>query len=143
MTFPTYSGQVILEGHDSLRSFEAKEALTQGQLVKLDTDGSGRTVEPSDTDGEKAYGFAIADYSSGEEATIAGPGAIVRVVSSTGTISSGDPIASHGGTGDEGEVDTAASGDWIVAVALQDDTGTGTEGSVIVQVSDVNPYGNP
>lgn len=142
MTFPTYSDQVLVEGHEHLRHFEAQEDVTQGQLVKLDTDDSGRTVEPSDTDGEAAYGFALYDASAEEQVAVAGPGAVVRAVSSTGSITSGDTVASHGGTGDEGEVDTAASGDHVVAVALQDDTGSGTEGSLVCEVVR-GIYGNP
>lgn len=144
MTFPTYSDQVVQEhGKSSVTYFEAAEDLTQGQLVKLDTDNSGRTVEPSDTDGEQAIGFVEYDVSSGDMASVAVAGSVVRAVSSTGTISSSDAIASHGGTGDEGEVDTAASGDWIIGTALEDDTGSDTEGTILVFVSHPNPYGNP
>lgn len=135
MTFPTYTDQVVQEGHENVRTFEAAEDVTQGQLVKLDTNNTGRTVEPSDTDGEQGIGYALYTRSSGQEVPVAMEGAIVRAVSSTGTIASGDYVASHGGTGDEGELDTAASGDAIVGYALEDDTGTGTEGSILVYVT--------
>ena len=141
MTFPTYSDQVLQEG-DNLKHYEAAEAIEQGQLVKADTDSSGRTVEPCDTDGEKALGFAVYTVASGEEVAVAMDGTVVRAVSSTGTIGSGDFVASHGGTGDEGTLDTAASGDHFVGIATQDDTGTNTEGSVIVYVN-LGIYGNP
>lgn len=144
MTFPTYTTDVVQEhGESSVTYFEANEDLTQGQLVKLDGNNSGRTVEPSDTDGEQAIGFVEYDVSSGDMASVAVAGSVVRAVSSTGTIASGDAIASHGGTGDEGEVDTAASGDWIIGTAFADDTGSDTEASVEVFVSHPNPYGNP
>lgn len=142
MTFPTYTDQVLAEGHEHVRHFEAAEDVTQGQLVKLDTNNAGRTVEPSDADGEKAIGVALYTRSAGQQVAVATSGAIVRAVSSTGTIASGDFIASHGGTGDEGELDTAASGDFTVGVALEDDTGSGTEGSIVIQV-DTGIYGNP
>lgn len=142
MTFPTYTTQVVVEGHENVRHFEANEDLLQGQLVKLDTGNTARSVEPSDTDGEQAYGFALADYSSGEQAAVAGPGSVVRGVSSTGSITSSDRLASHGGTGDEGELDTAASGDHVVGIALEDDTGSGTEASQLVHVWPMI-FGNP
>lgn len=135
MTFPTYTDQVLVEGHGAVRHFEAAEAVTQGQLVILDTDNAGRTVEPSDTDGEQAIGFALYDAASGEQVPVATEGAVVRAVSATGSISSGDYLASDGGTSDEGEVEGAASGDALVAYALEDDTGSGTEGSIICQVT--------
>lgn len=142
MTFPTYTTNVVKEGHDNIRTFEAAEAVTQGQAVKLDGNNAGRTVEPSDTDGEKCIGFAVYDASSGEEVAVAINGAVVRAVSATGSISSGDWVASDGGTSDEGELETAASGDHPIGIALADDTGTGTEASVEVLV-DTSIYGNP
>lgn len=134
MTFPTYTDQVVVEGHENVRHFEANEDVTQGQVVKLDTDNSGRTVEPSDSDGEQAIGVALHDESSGSQVAVATEGAVVRGVSGTGSISSGDYLATHGSSGDEGEVDSAASGDAIVGYALEDDTGTG-EGSIIFLVT--------
>lgn len=136
MTFPTYSNQVLQEeGSGAIQHFNAAEDVKQGQLVKADTGASSRGVEPSDTDGENAVGFALYSRSSGSQVAVATNGTIVRATSGTGSISSGDFVASHGGTGEEGEVASAASGDNYVGVALQDDTGSGTEGSVIVYVN--------
>lgn len=144
MTFVSYSNQVVQNhGENSLLSFEAAEDILQGQLLELDTDSSGRTVEPSDGDGTKAIGFAEYSVSSGEMVSVAVAGAVVRATSGTGSIASGDSITAEGDTGEEGEVKTAASGDWIIGTALEDDTGTATEGSILVHVSHPSPYGNP
>lgn len=130
------SDQVLLEG-DNVHHYSANEAVTQGQLVELDTDDSGRTVEPSDADGGKAIGFALYDASSGEQVPVAQTGCVVRATSGTGSVSSGDFVASHGATGEEGEVDSAASGDYTVGVALEDDAGTNDD--VIVYVDLARP----
>ena len=133
MVFRTYTDQVGIETDTgSARHFEAAEDISQGQLVKLDTDSAGRTVEPSDTDGETAYGIAAYDASSGDELLVYGPGCVVLATSGTGTISSGDYVASHGASGEEGELDTAATGDYIIGVALEDDTGTNDD--VVVEL---------
>lgn len=126
MVFRTYTEEVVREG-DFFHSFEAAEAVMQGQLVKLDTDAAGRTVEPSDTDGEAAIGFAQYDAEAGAEVSVALPGCIVRATSGTGTIASQDLVASHGGTGEEGEVDTAEAGDTPIGVAVADDAGGGED----------------
>lgn len=137
MAFRTYSDQVIKEG-DNVHTYEANESVSQGQLLKFDTDDSGRTVEPSDTDGEgNLAGFALYDASSGEQVAVAMTGCVVRATSGTGSVSSGDEVASHGGTGEEGEVDTAASGDYTIGTALEDDAGTNDD--VIVHVDRGNP----
>lgn len=136
MTFVTYSDQVLQEeGSGAILHFNAAEDVKQGQLVKADTDASGRGVEPSDTDGENALGFALYSRSSGQQVAVAMAGTVVRAVSGDGNISSGDYVASHGGTGDEGEVESAASGDNYVGVALEDDSGDSTEGSAIIFVN--------
>lgn len=144
MTFVSYSDQVVEHaGENSVLHFEAAEDILQGQLVELDTGASGRTVEPSDADGGQAIGFAEYGVSSGDMVSVAVAGAVVRAVAGA-SISSGDPVSAEGSTGEEGEVQTATSGDWIIGTALQDDAGgVGTEGSVLVLVSHPNPYGNP
>lgn len=137
MAFRTYSDQVLLEG-DNVHRFRAKEDVSQGQLVKFDTDDSGRTVEPSDTDGEGALaGFALYDASSGDMVSVAMPGCIVRATSGTGSITSGDWVASHGSSGEEGEVDSAVSGDYAAGKALEDDAGSNDD--VIVHVQGGRP----
>lgn len=142
MTFPTYASNVLVEGHEHVYYFEAAEGVTQGHVVKLDGNTASRSVEPSDTDGEKVFGVALHDQSSGAQVAVAGPGAVVRAVSATGSISSGAWLASDGGTSDEGELETAASGDHVFGIALEDDTGTGTEGSIVALVHPAI-YGNP
>lgn len=142
MTFPTYTDQVVVEGHEHVYHYRAQEDVTQGQLVKLDADDSGRSVEPSDTDGEQVYGVALYTQSSGGQVAVAGPGSVVRGVSATGSVSSGDWVASDGGTSDAGELETAASGDHVAGIAIQDDTGSGTEASLIFHVHPAI-YGSP
>lgn len=135
MTFVTYTDNVLVEGHENVHHFEAAEDVLQGQVVELDSDNAGRTVEPHDQDGAgPMYGVALYDQSSGAQVAVAGPGAIVRGVSGTGSISSGDFVTGEGSTGEAGEVMAATSGDRLIGVALQDDTGTGTEGSIVFQV---------
>lgn len=120
----------------SARNFEAAEAITQGQLVKLDVNSGARTAEPSDTDGEQAWGVAAYDAAAGDQVLVYGSGCVVRATSGTGTIASGDQVTSYGGTGNEGEVDTASPGtvdftnstvtrgDYVVGEAVQADVGT-------------------
>lgn len=121
MVFRTYTDQVGVETDTgSSRSFTAGEAILQGQLVKVSAD---RTVIPSDTDGENAYGIASYDAAAGETVQVYGPGCVVLATSGTGTVSAGDFVTSHGGTGEEGELDTATTGDVVVGVALEDDSG--------------------
>lgn len=123
MVFRTYTDEVRREG-DNTKSFEAAEPILQGQLVKLDTDSPGRTVEPSDTDGEAIIGFAEYDAAAGQDVSVCLTGTVVRATSATGTITSGTYVASGGGvTGEEGEVKAHAAGEHTVGVALEDDAG--------------------
>jgi len=132
MAFRTYTDQVLLEG-SCVHHYEAQEDVSQGQLVKYDTDDSGRTVEPSDSDGEDLLaGFALYSASAGEQVAVAQTGTIVRATSGTGSISSGDEVASHGGTGEEGEVASAASGDYVIGRAISDDSGSNDDVIVFV-----------
>lgn len=133
MTFPTYTGQVVVEGHENLRSFHAQEDISAGQVVKADTDNSDRSVEPADTNGEQAIGVAAEDATAGEQVRVATEGAVVRV-SPDDAVTSGNFLAVDSGT-DEGEVTPAASGDAIIGVALQDSTGTNTEAGLVMQVA--------
>jgi predicted RecA/RadA family phage recombinase len=93
-------------------------------VVKLDGDSAEETVEPSDADGEVVYGVALHDAAAGEQVTVARDGTKVRATSGTGSVASGELVASHGATGEEGEVASAASGDYVLGVAVADDAGT-------------------
>lgn len=137
MAFRTYSKPVLLEPAKvgQTRSYVAEEAILQGQLVKAGGTDSAQ-VEPSDTDGERVLGVALYDAAAGEAVTVAVEGQKVRLTSGTGTISAGDPVASHGATGEEGEVDTAASGDYVLGRADADDAGDGGDVEVVL-----NPEG--
>jgi hypothetical protein len=131
MAFRTYTDDVLIDG-DNVRSYEAAEAVSQGQLVEADTGSAGRTVEPSDADGGSAVGFALHDASSGDMIAVAGQGCVVRATSGTGSIASGEYVASHGASGEEGELATAVVGDYVVGFALSDDAGTNDD--VVVEV---------
>lgn len=129
MVFRTYVDDVLIEG-DATHTFEAAEAIEQGQLVKADLNNTGRTVEPSDTDGEPALGFALYSVSAGEDVAVAMEGTVVRATSGTGTIVSGAYLSSAGGvTGEEGEVQTATD------TVMSDGTAAGTEGTDIVGIA--------
>lgn len=105
--------QDILVSGDNLLSFTANEDVTRGQVVKVA--GSDLEVQPSDTDGETTHYVALQTVSSGNEVVCAGPGCEVFFTAGTSSISRGDPVTSHGGNGNEGEVDTAsATGDEII-----------------------------
>lgn len=133
MTFPTYSGQVVVEGHENLRSFEAQGSISAGQVVKCDSSTSGRTVVVADSSGEQAIGVAGEDASSGEQVRVAMEGAVVRV-SPDDSVTSQNFLAVDAGT-DNGEVTPAASGDAVIGIALQDSTGTNEEAGLIMQVA--------
>lgn len=133
MTFVSYSGQVVVHGHENLLSFEANEDVLRGQVVKTDSDTNGRTVEPADTSGELAIGVATEDASSGEQVRVACEGATVRVVADD-AVTPPSYLAVDAGT-NEGEVTPAASGDAIIGQALRDSTGTNTEAGLIMRVT--------
>lgn len=135
MVFRTLSEPVTVEptrAGAATRSYVAEEDILQGQFVKAGGTNSDE-VEPSDADGERVVGIALYDASAGGTVTVVEEGAIVRATSGTGTISAGDPVTSHGGTGEEGEVDTAASGDYIVGRAKKDDVGTNDDVEVALE----------
>lgn len=101
-----------------------------GQVVKV----TGNTeASPSDTDGESVEGVAAQSVADGDEAMVLGSGA--RVLFTAGeSISAGDDLASHGATGEEGQVATAATGDYVVGYALE---GASAQGDTFVGVIDL------
>lgn len=133
MAFPSYTGQVVVHGHENLLSFQADESIARGQVVKTDSDTNGRTVEPADTSGEVAIGVAAEDASSGEQVRVACEGATVRGVADD-TVTPPSLLAVDAGT-NEGEVTAAASGDFVIGQALRDSTGTNTEAGIIFRVT--------
>jgi predicted RecA/RadA family phage recombinase len=126
MAFRTISKPIALEplrsGADA-RTYTADTAISQGQMLKKGATNSDQ-VEPSDTDGERLVGIAAHDASEGDTVLVIESGIRVRATSGSGSVSAGDPIASDGGTSENGEVETAASGDYVVGVAVKDDSGT-------------------
>lgn len=123
MAFRSLSTDVLLDsGHmANLRSYSADGSISAGQVVKIGSNDGSVTV--ADTDGEKSVGLAIEDAASGEEVTVARTGTKVLGTSGSGGISKGDAVAVHTGT-NNGELDTSASGDATVGVALADDAGS-------------------
>jgi len=137
MAFRTYSLPVLVRpAKDGARieSYVCEEDVLQGQAVKPGGTNSDE-VEPSDTDGERVVGIAMYDQSSGGVVDVVRRGTC-RLTSGTGSVSGNDPIASHGGSGEEGEVDSAASGDYVFGVARDDDVGTNDDVIVDVDTTD-------
>jgi hypothetical protein len=125
MAFSPDSGDVLLEG-DNIHSYNVDEEVLRGQVVKI---GSANSVEPTDTDGEVTHGVALQTVSTGDQVAVAGPGCVVNVQAGTADVSAGDVLTSHGGTGDEGQVDTGdATGDSIIGYA---DTGSSAQGDLV------------
>lgn len=110
--------------------FTADVAVEAGQLVTLTGDQS---VSPSTTDGEVCIGVATQSVAQGDEVMVVGGSGRVLVTGGAAGISAGDELASHGGTGDDGTVDTASGvGDYIVGYALE----SGGAGDTLVAVVD-------
>jgi len=109
----------------------AGEDLLAGQLVKLN--GNNQVI-PSDTDGEQAVGITTQGVAAGDSATVLSISTVANVRAAT-AVSANDPITSHGGTGEEGEVATAdGTGDFIVGMALED-IGSGEYGQAIMTLA--------
>lgn len=115
MVFTAPTTDIVEEG-DDLSSFVANEDVLRGQVVKLAGEDLG--VQPSDTDGEDVIGVAVQTKSAGEQVAVAMPGTEVRFTAGE-AISRGDLLVSHGATGEEGQVATAATGDKVVGVAYE------------------------
>lgn len=125
--------QDIVEYGENLLPFTANEDVLRGQVVKVA--GGDVAVQPSDTDGEVTHGVAVQSVSSGDMVTVAIGGCEVNMTAGTGTITRGDALTSHGGTGEEGQVDTAdATGDSITGYALE---GSSAQGDLVRAVIDL------
>lgn len=119
--------QDIVDYGDNLLPFTANEQVLRGQVVKIA--GGDVAVQPSDTDGEVTHGVAVQGVASGDQVTVAMSGCEVRMTAGTADISRGDPLTSHGATGEEGQVDTAdGAGDSIIGYALE---GSGAQGDLV------------
>jgi predicted RecA/RadA family phage recombinase len=134
MVFRDVTDDVLIDsGVDAnLRSYTAEEAVLAGQVVKAGA--AAESVEPSDTDGEDVLGVALEDAAVGDQVTVARDGCKVRATSATGTVSAGDFVASHGATGEEGEVDTKAAGEAYLGVAVADDAGANDDVKVEINI---------
>ena len=110
--------------------FTADGAVEAGQAVTLTGD---QTVSASTTDGEACIGVATQSVADGDEVMVVGGSGRVLVTGGAAGISAGDPLASYGGTGDDGTVNTASeTGDFIVGYALE----SGGAGDTLVAVVD-------
>lgn len=128
MVFRTYSKPVLLRparAGAQIEAFVAEEEVKQGQVVKPGGSNSDE-VEPSATDGERCIGVALYDAAAGSMVDVLIQG-YARLTSGEATINADDRLASHGGTGEEGEVATGASGDHVFAVARFDGGGDGED----------------
>lgn len=125
MVFSEPSEDVEVLGPDAggALSFEAAEDVIAGQVVKLDGDF---LVEPSDTDGEDVVGVATQTVAAGAQVQVAGPGTRVKFTAGTSGITDGDLLASHGATGEEGQVDTGdAADDRFIGKAFESSSAQG------------------
>lgn len=128
---PTEDIELMRPPEGEAHSLNADEDVIRGQVVKV---GSDNSCEPSDTDGEDTFGVAAQTVSSGDQLYVIGNGGRVHFTAGSGTISAGDPLTSHGGTGEEGQVDTAdATGDSIIGYATE---GSSAQGDLISGVVD-------
>lgn len=127
MAFRTYSQPVLVRPakHARIESYVCEEDVKQGQVLKPGGTNSDE-VEPSATDGERCLGVAMFDQSSGSVVDVVVQGTC-RLTDGSGSISADDRLASHGGTGEEGEVDSAASGDHVFGVARFAGNGDGSD----------------
>lgn len=143
MAFPTYSKPVLLQSSREsaqIESYLAEEQVSQGQIVKAGGSNADE-VEPSDSDGERVWGVALYDASAGEMVDVVRQG-YVRLIAGTGSsISASDPLASHGGTTDEGTVNTAASGDYVFGVARFAQSTSGGDVEAYVDFTDSGSTG--
>lgn len=113
----------------------AGASITAGQLVKLTGDN---TVEPSDSDGEEIIGVATQSVASGDTLTVNSVG-ILSLVRAATSVDAQDPVASHGGTGESGEVATAdGTGDFIAGIALESISGGDTGVALLTLAGEVN-----
>lgn len=119
------------------QAYVAAAAIKQGQVVKADGSNSDE-VTPSDTDGEVVIGVAAYDAAAGDVVLVLEEGGRARLTSGSGTISAGDPLTSYGGTGENGEVDTASAGDYVLGRAVRDDAGTNDD--VLAQLSHIGVH---
>ncbi|AHG00911.1 hypothetical protein HALLA_12065 [Halostagnicola larsenii XH-48] len=115
----------------SAHAYVAEVAIKQGQLVKAGTDDD--EVTPSDTDGEPVTGFAAYSAAAGDTILVLEGGGRARATSGTGDVTSGDLIASGGGSGENGEVQTASAGDYVVGRAFRDDSGDGGDAPIQIE----------
>lgn len=134
MAFRTLNKSVLLEPaqNGTVHSYVAEEAILQGQFVR-EGGTSADEVEPSATDGEFCVGIALYDASAGDTVLVAEDGLRVRATSGTGSVAAYEAVASHGASGEEGEVATAASGDFVLGRAYKDDVGTNDDVEIVVQ----------
>lgn len=129
MAFRTYSKPVLLRPARSgarIESYVCEEDVKQGQVLKPGGTNSDE-VEPSATDGERCLGVAMFDQSSGNVVDVVVQGYCRLTDSGNNTINADDRISSGAGTGEEGEVQSAGSGDHVFGVARYDGGGDGND----------------
>ncbi len=94
----------------------AGEDITAYHAVKLSADD---TVVNTDTQGEKAFGIALESVDSGDSVKVMIVGDCPVIVATASGISRGSNLTpSVAGSADEGKVEVAASGDYVLGYAL-------------------------
>jgi hypothetical protein len=99
-------------------SFTAAEDVLRGQVVKLSGDNS---VAPSDSDGEQCIGVSTQTVAAGDMVMVDGASAL-SLFTAGAAVTAGQEIASHGATGEEGEVADAVAGDLSIGIAHESAT---------------------
>lgn len=136
MAFTEPSQDIELLGPDKggAYGFTADEDVLAGQVVKI---GSNQGVEPSDTDGEVVAGVATQTKASGDQVQVAGPGTRVRFTLGA-TANAGEWVASHGATGEEGQVTSAATGDYVIGMIFEGGSSGDTVRGIVLPGGQVN-----
>ena len=94
----------------------AGEAITAYHAVKLSADN---TVVNTDTQGEKAYGIALESVSSGDPVKVMIIGICPVVITTASGLGRWDALTpSVAGSADEGKLEKAATGDYVLGHAL-------------------------
>ena len=96
-------------------SFIATETITQYQAVKLSS--TAGYVEPTDAQGEKAVGVALHAASAGQAVEVLIVGICPVIVTAYSGVAIGDLLTPSATTND-GKVEEAASGDYVIGRAL-------------------------
>jgi len=114
-----------VEKHAVTLTFEAESAITKGKAVVLGT--SVDQVKPPAAAGAKCIGIAMNTASAGDNVEVCILG--ITEGYADGAFSRGDSLQA---SDTNGELDTAASADYVIAIALEAATDAGDRVAVLV-----------